>query len=164
MKKNKGDIIKKIKVVIMGSENAGKTTFMEKLIGNIGKVEYNGTTTAIDYGNIELNNKKIHIFGTPGQERFEFMRELTLKGVDFVILIIDISTGLKKVDKQILNKLKKDNISYSIFINKIDKTNNDIIDFLKEELLEKYNCKNIISGSAKENIGISDVIELLKTL
>ncbi|WP_332244310.1 GTPase [Methanococcus aeolicus] len=35
---------KEPKIVVMGSENVGKTTIMEKLIGNIGKVEYNGTT------------------------------------------------------------------------------------------------------------------------
>ena len=57
-------------------EDVGKTTLMENLITNVGKVEHNGTTVAIDYGRIEMDDKKFHFFGTPGQERFGFMREI----------------------------------------------------------------------------------------
>ena len=49
---------KEIKIVVMGSEDVGKTTLMENLIGKIGKVEHNGTTVAIDYGNIEIEGKR----------------------------------------------------------------------------------------------------------
>ena len=86
--------------MVLGSEDAGKTTLMENLLGNIGKVEYSGTTVAIDYGNLILNGKKVHIFGTPGQKRFHFMRELTLKGVDFATVILDSKRGIVELDKK----------------------------------------------------------------
>jgi small GTP-binding protein len=154
---------KELKVVVMGSEDVGKTTLMEKLIENIGKVEHNGTTVAIDYGNIILNNKKIHLFGTPGQPRFEFMRELTLNGAYFVLFIVDATTGLKDIDKKIINTLHLKNIPYIVFINKIDSCDNEVLNNLKNEINELCpNCEHIIEGSALNNNGISKLKLILE--
>jgi hypothetical protein len=155
---------KELKVVIMGSEDVGKTTLMENLLGNIGKVEHNGTTVAIDYGNIELNGKKIHIFGTPGQERFEFMRELTLNGTNFVILVIDATVGLRQTDRNILNLLNNRKIPYVVFINKTD-----ICDKESDELMNEIsplcsNCNAIIFGSALEKTGFDNLKDFLASL
>ena len=73
---------KETKVVIMGSYNSGKTTTLENLCEKMTKVEYNGTTISLDYGNILVGGKKVHIFTTPGQERFKFMREILSQGLD----------------------------------------------------------------------------------
>ena len=126
--------MKEIKIVVMGSEDVGKTTLMENLIGNIGKVEHNGTTVAIDYGNTVINGRKLHLFGTPGQERFEFMRELALNGVDFVLLVLDAAAGLNKLDKKIIDKLCSKRIPYIIFINKIDIVDKKKLEELKKEM------------------------------
>ncbi len=157
---------KEIKVVVIGSENVGKTTLMENLIGKIGKVEHNGTTVAIDYGNIEIEGMKIHIFGTPGQERFEFMRELTLNGTNFVIVVLDATSGIKQTDKDIINTLSYKKIPYVIFVNKIDSCQNqDYID----DLIDKLNllcpeCNNIILGSAIEKRGFEELKHVLKNI
>ncbi len=156
---------KEIKVVIMGSEDVGKTTLMENLIGKIGKVEHNGTTVAIDYGNIEIEGKKIHIFGTPGQERFEFMRELTLNGTDFVLLVLDATTGLKQTDKGIINILCSKKIPYAIFINKIDSCSHNELENLTNELHTLcLDCGNIIKGSAIKKEGFDEIKDILKNL
>ncbi|UXM85549.1 GTP-binding protein [Methanococcus aeolicus] len=156
---------KEPKIVVMGSENVGKTTIMEKLIGNIGKVEYNGTTVAIDYGNIILNNRKIHLFGTPGQPRFEFMREITLNGAYFVLLIVDATTGLKDIDKKIINTIHLRNIPYAVFINKIDSCNDEILNNLKKEINELCpNCEHIMKGSALNDKGISKLKLILENI
>ncbi|OUD12333.1 GTP-binding protein [Thioflexithrix psekupsensis] len=47
-------------------------------------------TVALDYGVIKLPSKdKIHLYGTPGQERFNFMWELLTEGGLGLILLID---------------------------------------------------------------------------
>ena len=47
------------------------------------------TTVAMDYSYIQLDEgKRVHLYGTPGQERFEFMwRILTQGGLGLVLLV-----------------------------------------------------------------------------
>ena len=88
------------KIIFTGPVGAGKTT----AIGSISdipvvKTEANAsddvilrkanTTVAMDYGVLNLGNgSKIHLYGTPGQERFSFMWDiLTVGGVGLVLMI-----------------------------------------------------------------------------
>ena len=156
---------KEIKVVVMGSKDVGKTTLMENLIGKIGKVEHNGTTVAIDYGNIEIEGKKIHLFGTPGQERFEFMRELTLNGTDFVLLVLDATTGLKQIDKNIIDTLCSKKIPYAVFINKVDVCDKEKLEDLKKEIHSLCpDCGYIIEGSAIKKEGFDELEGIFKNI
>ena len=111
---------KEIKIVVFGSYNSGKTTTLENICQKKTKVEYKGTTISLDYGNTIINGEKIHIFGSPGQERFEFMREILSKGLDGAIVVIDSSNGITTVDEAILKKLNTENIPYVLFANKQD--------------------------------------------
>jgi uncharacterized protein len=52
------------------------------------------TTVALDYGAMKLaDGSTIHLYGTPGQERFDFMWEILTKGGIALILLIDNSRG-----------------------------------------------------------------------
>ena len=111
---------KEIKIVVLGSYNSGKTTTLENICQKKAKIEYNGTTIALDYGNTMIEGEKIHIFGSPGQERFEFMREILSKGLDGAIVVIDSSKGISNVDETILKKLNNKDVPYVLFANKQD--------------------------------------------
>ena len=111
---------KETKIVVLGSYNSGKTTTLENICQKKAKIEYNGTTIALDYGNTMINGEKIHIFGSPGQERFEFMREILSQGLDGAIVVIDSSKGISNVDETILNKLNIKDVPYVLFANKQD--------------------------------------------
>lgn len=111
---------KETKIVILGSYNSGKTTTLENICDKMMKVEYNGTTISLDYGNIMIDGKKLHIFTTPGQERFKFMREILSQGLDGAIVVIDSSKGLTSTDKNIIDRLSSNHIPYVIFANKQD--------------------------------------------
>jgi small GTP-binding protein len=111
---------KELKIVVLGSYNSGKTTTLENICQKKTKIEYKGTTIALDYGNIVIDGEKIHIFGSPGQERFEFMREILSKGLDGAIVVIDSSKGISTVDEAIINKLNSQDIPYVLFANKQD--------------------------------------------
>ena len=115
---------KEIKIVVLGSYNSGKTTTLENICQKKANIEYNGTTIALDYGNTMIDGEKIHIFGSPGQERFEFMREILSQGLDGAIVVIDSSKGISNVDETILNKLNIKDVPYVLFANKQDISSN----------------------------------------
>lgn len=145
---------KETKIVIMGSYNSGKTTTLENICEKMTKVEYNGTTISLDYGNIMINGKKVHLFSTPGQERFKFMREILSHGLDGAIVVIDSSKGLTSTDKNIINRLNDNNIPYVIFANKQD---------IGCEELDFDGITNlpIIPTIARDGEGVKDGLNLL---
>ncbi len=147
MKKNK-----ETKIVVMGAYNSGKTTTLEQICHNKAKVEYNGTTTGLDYGNTLISGEKVHFFGTPGQDRFRFMRKILSEGLDGAILVVDNSNGITSTDQEILERLDQYQIPYVVFSNKQD---------LNPEKLE-INCEApVIPTIAQEGEGIMDGVGVL---
>jgi small GTP-binding protein len=149
----------------MGSEDVGKTSLMDALIKNVSKVEHKGTTVAIDYGRIELLDKKLHFFGTPGQERFGFMREVAIEGADYGILVLDATIGLRNVDLEIIKMLSKRKIPYSVFINKMDLCNeSNALEIKKSLVILDENIQNIIHGSIRRKEGLSEIFNQLNII
>ncbi|MEM6820741.1 MAG: ATP/GTP-binding protein [Verrucomicrobiota bacterium] len=85
------------KIVISGPVGAGKTTFVQALSHertfsvdenaseDIGKEM---TTIAMDYGVLKLGDNRFRLYGTPGQERFDFMWEILSEGAVGLVLLI----------------------------------------------------------------------------
>ena len=86
-----------VKIVITGPVGAGKTT----LINSVSKfaiinTEANSsedigkptTTVALDHGILDLGNVQLHLYGTPGQERFDFVWEVLAKGALGVVVLL----------------------------------------------------------------------------
>lgn len=111
---------KELKIVVLGSYNSGKTTTLENICQKKTKIEYKGTTIALDYGNVMISDEKVHVFGSPGQERFEFMREILAHKIDGAIVVIDSSKGITESDERILEKLNLKDVPYVLFANKQD--------------------------------------------
>jgi len=91
------------KIVFAGPVGAGKTTAItsisdiepmttDEAASDMAKNRKDSTTVAMDYGAINLaNGDKIHLFGTPGQERFNFMWDILQKGGIGLLLLLDNS-------------------------------------------------------------------------
>jgi signal recognition particle receptor subunit beta len=89
------------KIIFTGPVGAGKTTAIasisdikpistEQAATDETKNKKELTTVAMDYGKMRLdNNETIHLYGTPGQERFHFMWKLLCEGGIGLIIIID---------------------------------------------------------------------------
>ena len=115
---------KRCKIVVFGAFGAGKTTLVKTLDPESLHVEANcagGTTTiALDFGLVQMNGNHIHIFGTPGQERFEFAREIIGKGMDGAILLIDATSPVDDFIHHLYDSLTSAGIPFVIFLNKCD--------------------------------------------
>ena len=80
-----------------------------------------GTTTiALDYGRVQVNGIHIHIFGTPGQERFEFAREIIGRGMDGAILLVDATSPVDDFIHHLYDSLVAAEIPFVMFLNRCD--------------------------------------------
>jgi uncharacterized protein len=90
-----------LKIVVTGPFDSGKTTFIRTISeitvlsteravsgGEVGAT----TTVAMDFGRITVGQDlALYLFGTPGQERFEFMWDVLAEGMLGFVLIVDAS-------------------------------------------------------------------------
>ena len=91
-----------LKILICGTAGAGKTTAI-RAVSEIAPVSTDVrntdaavdkalTTAGMDYGELTLDNgEKLYLYGTPGQERFDFMWNILSHGALGVVLLIDNS-------------------------------------------------------------------------
>ncbi len=89
------------KIIFTGPVGAGKTTAInvisdiptvrtESIATDMTRDQKHETTVAMDYGRINLpNNTAVHLYGTPGQERFDFMWEILVEGGIGLVLLIN---------------------------------------------------------------------------
>jgi uncharacterized protein len=114
----------KLKIVVFGAFGAGKTTLITTLDPESKHVEANcagGTTTvALDFGRIQKDGCHIHMYGTPGQERFEFAREIIATGMDGAILLIDATSPIDTFTRHLSDTLQGAKVPFIIFLNKCD--------------------------------------------
>lgn len=88
------------KIIFTGPVGAGKTTAINSIsdkptiktdavASDMTKNRKASTTVAMDYGVMFLEGgEKVHLYGTPGQERFDFMWDiLTTGGIGLVLLL-----------------------------------------------------------------------------
>jgi uncharacterized protein len=92
-----------VKIVVTGPFSAGKTTLIrtiseitvlstEKDITDETRSRKAETTVAMDFGRITIDRDLVlYLFGTPGQDRFDFMWEILGEGMLGYILLIDSS-------------------------------------------------------------------------
>src|SRR4051812_45021497 len=92
-----------VKIVVTGPFAAGKTTLIrtiseitvlstEKDITDGTRSRKSETTVAMDFGRITVDRDLVlYLFGTPGQDRFDFMWEILGEGMLGYVLLVDAS-------------------------------------------------------------------------
>ncbi|MFL6136895.1 MAG: GTP-binding protein [Frankiaceae bacterium] len=90
-----------VKIVVTGPFSAGKTTLIrtiseitvlstEKDITDETRSRKSETTVAMDFGRITIDRDLVlYLFGTPGQDRFDFMWEILGEGMLGYVLLLD---------------------------------------------------------------------------
>jgi uncharacterized protein len=94
--------MQRLKIVISGAYSAGKTQFIKSIseievvsteedVSQENELELkNRTTVALDFGKITINpDLALYLFGTPGQDRFDFMWEILAEGCIGYVVMVD---------------------------------------------------------------------------
>ena len=137
----------RIKIIVGGHFNAGKTTLVrtasnivsistERKVSNpVEKRLKQTTTTAMDYGKLNLDGYDINIYGIPGQERFSFMWETLSKGANGFIFLFDSTNEELWGDtiKQI-NVMVKNDEPYILCANKQDLPGAKPLSYIRHKL------------------------------
>ncbi|MBS7459030.1 GTP-binding protein [Coralloluteibacterium stylophorae] len=91
------------KIVFAGAMGAGKTTAIAAVsecpvvstdVANSDRAQADKATTtvAMDFGQVALDNgDALHLYGTPGQARFDFMWDIAVTGAVGLVLLADNS-------------------------------------------------------------------------
>jgi small GTP-binding protein len=92
-----------VKIVVTGPFAAGKTTLIrtiseitvlstERSVSDETRSRKTDTTVAMDFGRITIDRDLVlYLFGTPGQDRFDFMWEILGEGMLGYVLLVDAS-------------------------------------------------------------------------
>jgi small GTP-binding protein len=113
---------KEVKVLITGPYRVGKSTLVRSMTsGRAINIDRRGTTVCMDYGYIDRDGIRLHLFGTPGQERFSIIREVLANGMRILVMVID-STKPDSIAqaKKIFGQLASKDVPCIIAANKQD--------------------------------------------
>lgn len=116
----------RLKIVVFGSFHAGKSTFIQAIDPASRHIDAecgDGTTTvALDYGKVMVNDFQVHLYGTPGQERFGFARNIIMQGMDAALLMVDCTCAVDAFTKGIYHDLMDCHVPLGLVLNKCDIT------------------------------------------
>jgi uncharacterized protein len=137
--RGRGEIRRKrpraLKIVVTGPFDAGKTTLVRTIseitvlsterdvTDDPGHTHSERTTVAMDFGRITVGTDlALYLFGTPGQQRFEFMWDILAEGMLGFVLLVDAERA-DSVDearriRQHFTEIA--DVPYVVVVNKVD--------------------------------------------
>ena len=155
-------------VTIMGHVDHGKTKLLDAIRStNVVAAEAGGITQRIGAYQVEIDGKKITFVDTPGHEAFTGMRARGAQVTDIVILVVAADDGVMPQTLEALSHAKAANVPIIVAINKIDRegANQERVKTqLSEAGLqpEEWGGETpFVPVSAKEKIGINDLLEMI---
>lgn len=164
------------KIIFTGPVGAGKTTAIETMsdipivstnegASDMTKDRKSHTTVAMDYGQIKIGSKeKIHLYGTPGQERFSFMWDILTKGALGLILLLDNSRENPKQDLKFYTQSFQEFIDKGelvIGITRMDDIKNPNINKYREWITELAIDAPVFCVDARERQDVSSLVQAL---
>jgi len=165
-----GKLIKEgISTVIVGKPNAGKSSLLNRLVGEERAIvtDIAGTTRDVLQESIKLHGIGLNIIDTAGIRNtqdvvekigVERAKEYAEKA-DLILYVVDASVPLDESDEDIITVIQ--NKKVIILLNKSDL---DIV-VSEEELKDKfYSDIKLIRTSTKENIGLDEFEEVVKDM
>ncbi|MGI4752222.1 MAG: GTPase Era [Janthinobacterium lividum] len=161
---------KTVSVCIIGRPNSGKSTLLNRIIGEklsivTPKVQ---TTRSIITGIITLKDTQIILYDTPGifepkgtlEKAMVRCAWSSLHSADIVMLIIDSLKPLDSITHDILNKLRSLNVVPVFLLNKID-VESKYIDDTKAFLAENYPDSLLFPISAISGDNVDKLLEYI---
>lgn len=164
------------KIIFTGPVGAGKTTAIASIsdiepirtdehASDMTQKRKSNTTVAMDYGMIRLGPKeKVHLYGTPGQERFDFMWDILTKGGIGLVLLLDNTRPTPFEDMRFYIKAFKEFIDGTrlvIGVTQMDARATPTIDEYVRQLAELDVSAPVFEVDARQRADVSTLIEAL---
>jgi len=155
-------------VTIMGHVDHGKTMLLDTIRQtNVMASEVGGITQHIGAYQVEVNGQRITFLDTPGHEAFTAMRARGARVTDITILVVAADDGVMPQTLEAIDHARAAEVPIMVAINKIDKPDANP-ERVKQQLadaglvIEEWGGDTVcVMTSAKEKIGISDLLENL---
>ncbi|WP_156290700.1 GTPase Era [Oceanobacillus salinisoli] len=160
-------------IAIIGRPNVGKSTFLNRVIGQkiaimsdkpqTTRNKIQGVLTRDDAQMVFIDTPGIH---KPKHRLGDFMvqvAENTLNEVDAVLFMINAKEGYGKGDQFIMDLLAKTKSPVFLIINKIDLIHPDDLFPLIEQYKDKANFEEVIPISALQGNNITHLLDVLKS-
>lgn len=161
-------------VNIVGNPNVGKSTLMNRLVGEkISIITSKSQTTRHRIkGIVNTDEYQIVFSDTPGvvkpsYKMQEYMLEFSKSALSDADIILYVTDVVENIDKNLdfIEKVNKSDIPVLLVINKIDLTNQEKLEALYERWNQLIPRSEIFPLSAKENFNVDNlykrIIELL---
>lgn len=162
-----------INTVIVGKPNAGKSSLLNRLVGEEKAIvtDVAGTTRDVLKESVTLHGICLNLIDTAGIHETEDKVEkigvdrakVFAKDADLIVYVVDSSVSLDESDMEIMELIRDKKTI--ILLNKSDLSSVTDENSLKESLDEEsLNICRIIKTSTKENIGIDQFEETIKEM
>jgi GTP-binding protein Era len=159
-------------ISIIGRPNVGKSTFLNRVIGQkiaimsdkpqTTRNKVQGVLTTADAQLIFIDTPGIH---KPKHKLGDFMMKVaqnTLKEVDLVLFMVNAEQGFGRGEEFILEKLKTVKTPVFLVINKIDQVEPEQLLTVIESYKEKHNFAEIVPISALQGNNIETLLDQIK--
>ncbi len=169
-----------MKLAIVGKRNAGKSTFINSLVGSERVIvsEMPGTTRDSVDVEVELEGKRFIVIDTAGVQKLKKYGDIgfyghhralrSIRRADVVALMIDASTPISQVDKDLAGEISRQFKPVVLVVNKWDlaegkAAGEDYADYFARTMPE-FSYSPISLTTAKEGTNVRQTIQLAKQL
>jgi len=160
-------------IAVVGSPNAGKSTFINTIIGRKVSIVSDKVQTTRDMIRGIYNDEQTQIifldtpgFHDPKNQLNVYMNkqiDMAFSGVDAILYMVDIEFGIAKKEIKNIEKLRQfTNIPIIAVINKIDLVDQDKVNNVITKLENEDMFEEIIAVSLKEKFNHLTVVNSLK--
>lgn len=159
-------------ISIIGRPNVGKSTFLNRVIGQkiaimsdkpqTTRIKIQGVLTTDDAQMIFIDTPGIH---KPKHKLGDFMMKVaqnTLKEVDLILFMVNAEEIFGRGEQYIIEKLKTIQTPVFLVINKIDKVHPDELFAIIDSYKDKHDFDEIVPISALEGNNVENLLELIK--
>ncbi|MBQ9013231.1 MAG: GTPase Era [Bacilli bacterium] len=159
-------------VSLIGRPNVGKSTLINKIIGDKVAITSNkaGTTRNLVQGIYTDSDTQIVFIDTPGihkpkhklGQRLNEEAYFSIDDVDIILFLVDVTEKFGKGDNFVLDKIKEANKPTFLVLNKVDKIKKDNLFKIIDEYKYLYDVKEIIPLSALKDKNTNDLVNTLR--
>ncbi|MFD1705440.1 GTPase Era [Siminovitchia sediminis] len=159
-------------ISIIGRPNVGKSTFLNRVIGQKIAImsDKPQTTRNKVQGVLTTDEAQMIFIDTPGIHKpkhklGDFMIKLainTFKEVDIILFMVNAEEGYGRGDEFIIEQLKNVNTPVFLVLNKIDKVHPDQLMILIDQYRAMYPFKEIIPISALEGNNVDRLLQQIQ--